>query len=145
MDEKNFELEQLTSNWVLLYNEIKKNGKFNFDTFDNAFSSTYQLLCQISTEPSIEKKFLSVITNAYLFAHADVSVNIDSKYKAALVLTERMLDSVMAENAIAPSGESTIYILEFRKEIRINFNDINDSIEVLAKVFEADYWNKISM
>ena len=143
MEEKKLEIEQLASNWKSLYQEMKKNNKISLELFEETFSSTYRLLCQKVAEPSIEKSLLSVIVNASLFAHIDATENLDSKYKAALVLTERMLSSVTAENLAAPCDKATIYIFELRQEVCINFKDVSDSITVLTELYESDFWKKL--
>ena len=142
MEGTTFDFEQLANTWRALEQDVK-NSKLSFETFYNAFSNTYKLLSASASEPCVEKKYLSIIVNASLFARAEVSENIDSKYKAALILTERMLDAVTAVDAADPSGESTVYILDLRQEIKINFKEVNDSIELLAKHFEAEYWKKL--
>ena len=143
MEEKKFEFVQLANNWRALSQEIKKN-KLNFEMFSDTFLKTYQVLKQQDMESCIDKKFLSLIISASLFAHADVSHNLESKYKAALVLTERMIDAVTAANKVSLCDETVVYILELRQEIIIDFSNVNDSIEALTKVFEADYWNKLN-
>lgn len=144
MEENKFEFTELANNWMSLKKEIKK-GKLSFDVFSDTFSKTYQLLNQKASEFSIEKNLLSIIINASLFAHAEVSENVESKFKAALVLTERMLDAVMCQSAETSKSQSTIYILELRQEIQIDFNEVDEAIDSLARYFEADFWNKISM
>lgn len=142
MDEIKIELEQLANHWKSLHHDIKTAGKLDFDVFADTFSNTYRLLCQTTSQPSVERKLLPIIMNAYLFAHADVSEHIDAKYKASLVFTERMLRSVMDGSG---GDTSTVYILELREEIRINFNDVTGSVASLARKFEIGYWNKINM
>ena len=66
MENKKFDLEQLANDWKSLYDGIKRNGKLNFELFENTFSDTYQLLCQKASGASIEKNLLPIITNAYL-------------------------------------------------------------------------------
>lgn len=142
MEDTTFDFEQLANTWRTLEQDVK-NGKLSLEKFCNAFSSTYALLSANASENCIEKKLIPIIVNASLFARADVSENIDSKYKAALILTERMLDAVTADGAGEISDESTVYILDLRRDIKINFKGINDSIELLAKHFEAEYWKKL--
>ena len=141
MDDKKMDLKQLADNWSLLANDIKKNSKINFDLFISTFSETYEILSEIASETCIDKKFIPVITNAYIFAYTEVRPDIDANYKAILILTERMLSTVTANNTVAPAGEVSIYILEARKEIQINLNDINGSIEKLMEALKTDHWN----
>ncbi len=144
MEENKFEFEQLSNNWMSLYREFKKTKKINFDVFNETFSKTYHLFVQQVAEPHIEKKYLSIIVNASLFAHIDISDNVESRYKAALVLTERMLNIIMTNRFTSSSNEDVIYILELRQEIYINFDNITESIDTLAKLYEADYWDKVN-
>lgn len=130
---------QLENNWKSLTQSLK-NERFDYDLFCDTFSQTYQLFIQSASNSHIEKKFLSILIYASLFAHTEISNTLDSKYKAVLALTERMLDTVMKEDAAR--DEVTIYILELRQEVCINFNHINESIDTLAKIYESDYWSK---
>ena len=143
MKEPNFEIEQLSNNWESLCQGIKKNNKISLEVFSDTFSKTYQLLVQKATEQCIEKNLLALIINASLFAHLDISKNLDSQYKAALVLTERMLNAVMAEGIATPRDEAIIYIFELRKEVCVNFNDVSEALDTLKKLYEADFWGTI--
>lgn len=145
MNDQKVNLQQLIDNWTLLSTEIKKNGRFNFDTFNTTFSETYQALSPIASSTGVEKSLLALIVNAYVFANADVRADVEAPYIAALILTERMLNSVALNDSGAQSGEASIYVLESRKEISINFNDANGAVETLSRVIEADIRNKMSM
>lgn len=143
MEENKTNLLQLARDWQSLYREIQKNGKFSFDVFNDLFTKTYQLLCQKVSEPSIEKSLLPVIVNASLFAHTEISDKLEPKHKAALILTERMLTTLLSEKRSSPCSETAIYIFELRQDICIDFSDVNGSVNTLAKLYEADYWDSL--
>ena len=140
MEENKITFEQLASKWQTIYRSIQKTGKFSFDIFLEAFTGTYQLLQPKVCEPSIEKSILPIIVNASLFARSEAGENQDSKYKAALVLTERMLNFVLWENRCADCHETTIYLFEQRQDIDIDFSNLNESINTLVKLYDANYW-----
>lgn len=141
MEDKIIEFSHLANNWRTLYQEIKSKKKSSLEQFADTFTSTYKLLLQNASEATVEKKYLPIILNASMFAHIDLNEISDSKQKAVVVLTERMLSSII--NCVAsPSPEAVVYILELRQEICINFNDVGESINTLKMLFEDDYWNR---
>lgn len=142
MEERVYEIEKLVNNWMTLYKDIQNNNKINFDLFNETFSNTYQLLTQEVAESNVEKKYLSIIVNASLFAHVEFRDHIESSYKAAVVLTERMLHTVISDDLAVSRHEAKIYVLELRQEVAISFNNIGESINTLVKLFDGDFWDR---
>jgi hypothetical protein len=142
MEEKIYDIEKLANNWKALYKDIQNNGKINFDLYNETFADTYQLLTQEAAESNVEKKYLSIIVNASLFAHADFDDHMESSYKAAVVLTERMLNTVISEEPKASRSEAKIYVLELRQEVSLSFENIGESINTLVKLYDGDFWDK---
>ncbi len=125
--------------WETLYAEIKKSKKVDFALFNNIFSGTYSLLSRYSTESSIDKNCIALIAKAFLFANTE-SKELESKYRAMLALTERMLNCcVFNRTPVFPEG-TTIYVFESRKDVYIDFANVDESIDRLEKLFEEDFW-----
>ena len=144
MEEMNKELElaQLSQAWAELYDELKKNNKINFVEFEKAFSKTYALLSAESAEEKLDKKCVEMILNAFLFASVE-SKELTSKCHAALVLTERMLSCCALDTTTNPVETTAVYIFETRKEVRIRFRDVNDSLDKLTRLFDEDFWKNL--
>ena len=138
----NVELEQLSQEWKDLHDDLKKNQKIKFEGFEKAFSQTYALLSQQSAEEKLDKQCVAMIVNAFLFASVD-SKELSSKCHAALILTERMLNCCAFDTTDAPVEGTAVYIFEARKEVRIKFKEINESLDKLAKLFEEDFWKNL--
>ena len=135
---ENNELKQLTNDWVELRAELNRSKKIKFDLFNEVFAKTFRLLQQTTAEKTIDKDYVALIVNATLFANADMG-NKDFRYCAALVLTERMLNQIMSCNTAEAAQGATIYIFELRKEVYLDFNSIDESLEKLEKLFKAGY------
>lgn len=129
---KIFELKEM---WKTLYREVKVNRKFKIDTFENAFSQTYMLLADCSAEASLDKQYVQLIAEAYLFANISDNM-LESACLAACVLTERMLNTCAFNCTSDAAKTATVYVLEAHKEILLDFGDINESISKLAKVYD---------
>lgn len=142
MEENVVDLSGLIQNWEDLYEDLCKNKRFSFELFEETFSQTYQLIKQYSNQPNIDKKYVSLITTAFLFSHAE-SKELDKQYCAALVLTERMLSCCAFNSASEPVEGTNVYIFEARREVRIDFNDVNGSVEKLGQLFEKEFWNNL--
>ncbi len=134
-------VENLTQAWRGLVAEVQKNKKIKFEMFNSTFSQTYSLLAKHSTENSFDRKCIALIAEAYLFANIK-DETLDHTCVAAFVLTERMLAYCVFGNASALTEPSTIYVVEARRDIPLDFNDVDESISKLTKVLEDMYWKK---
>ena len=41
----------------------------------------------------------------------------------------------------APLQETVVYVLEARKEVRLDFADVNAALDVLTKLIQGDFWS----
>ena len=140
MEENKISLEELIQNWDVLRFELKRSGKFSFDVFSSTFFGTFQMLSQFTTEPHIHKDYLPLILNASLFANSECKA-MEFKQQAALVLTERMLSCCLSADPHCAHDRAPLYVLSLRKEVYVNFNNVDESIDRLAKLFEGNYWD----
>ena len=135
-------IKELEITWANLYNEAKNNQKFKFEIFETAFSQTFLLLKSSLSEQVLDKRYVRLIATAYLFANINDD-SLENICLAATVLTERMLNDFAFRTSNA-EDTSAIYIIESRKEILIDFSDVNESISKLVKIYEEAYWRKIT-
>ena len=133
-------IKELEITWANLYNEAKNNQKFKFEIFETAFSQTFLLLKSSLSEQVLDKRYVRLIATAYLFANINDD-SLENICLAATVLTERMLNDFAFRTSNA-EDTSAIYIIESRKEILIDFSDVNESISKLVKIYEEAYWRK---
>ena len=143
MEENKKILNELLQGWKKLNIEIKTKKKVDMDLFKDMFARTYSLLSDAAEDDKVSKESVEIVAEAYLFANTENKM-LDSKYLAALVLTERMLNCYAFSSAADSSGVSTVYILDLRKEVKINFNNVSESMNLLESAFEANYWNNFS-
>lgn len=136
-------VNDLLQGWKKLNIEIKTKKKIDMDLFKDVFTKTYSMLSGTAKDVTVSKESVEIVAEAYLFANTENKM-LDSKYLAALVLTERMLNCYAFSSAADSSGVSTVYILDLRKEVKINFNNVSESMNLLESAFEANYWNNFS-
>ena len=67
---------------------------------------------------------------------------LDFRYLATMVLTERMLNCYVTNSTPATQGSVPVYILEARSDVQVDFNNVNESLAKLVRIFEEDYWKK---
>ena len=135
------EPKELAQQWRALTEDVKKNKKIKVDIFDEVFTKTYSTLAMLASEKSIDKCYVEMIAEAYLFANIK-DETLDYNCLAAFVLTERMLTYCAFNSSADLDKPSSIYIVEARKEILLDFNDVGESISKLARVFESIFWKK---
>ena len=139
MDETLIAIEQLKQNWRDLVAEVKKNKKLKFEQFETTFTETYKILLEHLTEGSLEKHYIALVAEAYLFANIEDST-VDSRCMAAFILTERMLACCAFNSAPVAIEQAMIYLVEARREILLNFRDVNESVSRLVRIFDEYYW-----
>lgn len=135
MEENIISVENLTQSWRELGIAVKNNKKFKLEMFEETFSETYALLLKSLAENSLDKKIAELVAEAYLFAHIN-EASLDCTCLAAFVLTERMLDYCAFRSRPSADEVSAIYIIEARKEIKLDFNNVGDSVGKLKGIFE---------
>lgn len=139
MEEKTMETKELVQGWRDLYLELKRTKKINFGFFNEIFSQTFSVLCQHAEADTISKKNAVLIAEAFLFANTDVK-ELDSKYLAALVLTERMLNCCVFQSTPSICEGAYVYIFEARRDIYLDFTNVTAALAKLEKLFEDEYW-----
>ena len=136
-------IEELKLNWKALFLEIQKSKRFKFDLFSETFSHTYELLSKHLTESSLDKSYIELIADAYLFANIKDD-SLGSKALAAFILTERMLNSCAFNASDSVIETAPVYIFEARKDVILNFTNVNESVNKLEKIFEKTYWETLN-
>lgn len=126
---------ELIAGWQNLCFETKKRKKVDFGFFKEIFSKTYDVLAQVCAQDAVSKDLAGLISEAFLFAKLDL--DLDSKYLATLVLTERMLDCCAFGCAPTVPERTTAYMVQTRKSVNISFKDIDESINTLERVMES--------
>jgi len=139
MDETLISIEQLKQDWRDLAAEVKKSKKLKFELFESTFTKTYKLLLEHLAEEKLERRCVSLVAEAYLFANIEDSA-VDSKCMAAFILTERMLTCCAFNSAPVAIEQAMIYLVEARREVLLNFLDVNESVSKLFKIFDEYYW-----
>ena len=133
--------EELKQAWRNLYLDVKKSKKLKLEVFEPVFAQTYSVLAKYLSEKNIEKEHIGLIAEAFLFASVNEE-GLDSTCFAAAVLTERMLNYCAFMGVPHTIDPSKIYVFEARKELRLDFDNVSDSVYTLSKVFEDLYWQK---
>lgn len=144
MEDNRIEVAELIQGWELLCTDLKINYKLDFEQFRNVFSKTYSVLAQHSADGSLDKSYVELVAKAFLFANFDCKM-LESKYAATLVLTERMLNCYAFNCAPEMPEGVTIYAVEARKDVFINFSNVNESLAVLEKILEQKYWQSMQL
>lgn len=135
--------EDLKQAWRDLFTEVRENEAVNQEAFHAAFSATYALLVKHLNEESLDKDCMGIVAQAYLFASIKNDA-LDESCLAAFVLTERMLTYCAFSKSPETSGATNIYLAEARRDVRLNFEDVEGSMTKLTKVFKEIYWYKQS-
>ncbi len=139
---KKMEVLELARSWKTLAFEMKRDKKVDLSVFCDVFTQTYELLSRCATENSVNKEYVAIIAEAFLFANAD-SNELSSKCVATLVLTERMLtDCAFRTHPTLPEG-SEIYMLEARRDVYVDFNNPGESVAILEKAFDERFWGNL--
>lgn len=144
METASTNVELLASNWSALTAGLLERNTLDYPLFKATFSETFALLSPCRKESAIDKSLLRLILNAHQFVRTDCSP-VDSTPPAAAILTERMLQFCLLSS---DSGQecatgSTIYIIQNRQEIFVDFLNIERSIERLVQVLNNQFWDTV--
>jgi len=139
MEEK-MALEELKQSWRNLNFEVQKHKRMDLAVFKRLFSETYSLLSKQSAADSIPKNCVELVAEAYLFANTD-NRELGDACLAAFILTERMLNYCVFNSNPGDCGISAVYVIEARKEVFINFNDVDEAMCRLENALGGHYWN----
>ena len=142
MEDTKTERMTLAQEWDALRQELKRNKRMEFAQFNSVFSKTYTLLSESAVESSVDRALIPVITAVALFANND-SRELDNRYRAALTLSERMLSACAYHGAVEPPIGTMVYIFEMRKDVYIEFTNVNESVTKIEKLFEEEFWRNL--
>ena len=143
--ELRIEIQELIKSWRKLQSEAVAQNKMSYENFVKTFSDTYNHLKGYARETKVDKEYIALIAHAYNFAHA-TTTRFDDRICAAFVLTERMLQYCVMGDVSAESPERvSVYALEERREVYINLEDVDYSMNELGSVMEASYWKNATM
>jgi len=143
MEEKTIVIEDVTQAWRTLYLDIQKKSKLKIEAFNEVFSQTYTLLTERLPDSSLDKEIVALVAEAYLFANLK-GEHYDSTCLASFILTERMLSYCAFSSAPAAAATLPVYVMEARKDVRLSFSDVGDSMTKLVKILEDFYWKQLS-
>lgn len=147
MENKDFTLDtvrELSESWNQLRIEMINRKKIEYDVFKKIFANTYNVMKEVVSKEQIDREYLGLILSAHNFANLQVDTKSDTSY-AALVLTERMLQYCALDGNQKDSlhtGVSYLYILEERREVKIDFNNVDQSISTLTDILKR-CWKSI--
>ena len=137
-------VRELAQAWKALHLSVVVENKMSYEVFSKTFTETYNLLKSFTGEKYVDKDCIELIANAYCFSNLP-GTKYENKIGAAFVLTERMLKyCTMDSNACAAAEGVTVYFMEERKDVFLNFNNVDNSIAEIISVIEANYWKKMS-
>ena len=139
MEEK-MTLEALKLGWKELNFNVRKRSRLDLSEFKRLFSETYALLSENSAADSLAKDCVEMIAEAYLFANTE-NREMDDSGLAAFVLTERMLASCAFNVSADVCDYSAVYVIESRKEVYLNFADVDESLRKLERVLADRSWD----
>ena len=141
MDETMMPVEKLKKIWQEMSAEVKRDKKVKPDVFEKAFAQTYGLLLERLQDGCLDKALVEMVAEAYLFANIkDETLN--SHCLAAFVLTERMLSCCAFGHSFA-GGPVSIYVAESRRDVELDFADVDASITRLVRVYDEIAWQKL--
>ena len=136
MDNK-IDIMVLCQQWQQLLMEVENKRRLNAELFKETFSQTYHLLKGYAEDTKLEKAHLPLIIAAHNFCVADRE-QAEAQCAAASVLTERMIHRCLMDPEVVgiPQG-ATVYVLEERKDIYLDFHDANLSLEKLSALMHT--------
>ena len=136
------EVTLLIQDWRKLNGQVAKRQNPDVELFKKSFSKTFSLLSQCAGAESVDKSYIELISVVYLFANSEDS-GVDTRRLAMCVLTERMLNTCAFNSTTESLETASVYILKSREEVVLNFNNVSESINILEKILERDYWNSL--
>ena len=135
--ENKMDIVALRQQWQQLLTEVENKRRLNDELFKDVFAQTYQLLKTCPEDTKLEKAYLPLIIAAHNFSIADRE-QAEAKCAAASVLTERMLHRcLMDPEAVGIPQGTTVYVLEERKDLYLDFNDVNLAMEKLTALMHT--------
>lgn len=139
MEEK-VTMEALKKGWRTLNFEVRKRGRLDMSEFKRLFTETYAVLSEMSAADSVRKDCVAMIAEAYLFANTE-NRELNDSGMPAFVLTERMLNNCVFGSVSGDCNISNVYLIEARKEVYLDFKDVDGSLRKLEAVLADSYWD----
>lgn len=124
---------ELAQSWKKLSFELTRKRTMDLKLFEETFSGTYAFLLESIQEPAIEKTSLPLLINAFFFTNTSCN-DMSSQHRAALILTERMLNCCVMDGAKEAVEGTDVYILEIHGEVYISFKNVTESLDALANL-----------
>ena len=127
-------VQELVARWKELNALLEEDKDFSRETFEKLFDETYDVIAPLSTLTEISKEYMTLIMemrNFIICRHPGQG----REYVAALVLTERfMYHCVVRPAAYVERVEcASIYAMESREDILLDFTKVNEAIDVLIE------------
>ena len=139
MEEK-VTMESLKKGWRALNFEVRHRSRLDMAEFKRLFSATYEVLREMSAVDSVQKACVAMVAEAYLFANTENRELHDSGMPA-FVLTERMLHNCVFGSVPDDCNIANVYLVEARREVYLDFNDVDGSLRKLEAVLADSYWD----
>lgn len=130
-------MESLIASWKELNAHVEEQDTFPRETFEQVFDGTYDILAPLSTTTSVDKEYLALIMEMRDFVSRRQR-GLGEEYVASLVITERLLyHCVVRPAAYVERVEcATIYTMESREDIVLDFTKVGHAIDVLVQVLK---------
>ena len=134
-------INTLCEKWNKLRGVLVSGNKVDYEFFKSTFNETVTILKNCYDDDSISKVYFELIICAYRFVHTD-SLVVDAFSQATVVMTERMLHHFVLDsekNSNEPRDGVFVYVLEERKQMYVDFNNIDESVRELQRVIERGF------
>lgn len=132
-------INELAGAWESLRCDVAFKGNLFSEEFKTTFNDTYAILRKLAGEREIGKEYMPLLLNVAYFAKL-ADFKDDSRMYASVVLTERMLQYCLSYSysVFAVEDHAAIYSLKERKEVIINFKDVDNALDTVATVVDAN-------
>ena len=130
---------ELAGAWESLRCDVAFKGNLFSEEFKKTFNETYEILRELAGEREISKEYMPLLLNVAYFAKL-ADFKDDSRMCASVVLAERMLQYCLSYNrsTFAMEDHSSVYSLKERKEVIVNFKDVDGALDAVATVVDAN-------
>lgn len=142
--ETGINIRPLVADWAELATTLHTRKKLDFALFKPTFERTFAVLKPCRAEGTVDKAVMPLVVAAYKFVGTD-NYSADFMPKSAFVLTERMLNYCVLSTGAAAEDENGVHIYDTvgYKEVELDFNDVDESINTLTHFFDKNYWTNL--
>lgn len=125
-------IDSLVTDWKQV-DALLQQGTFDYDLFKSAFEGTFVLLSPLSCVMTIDKELMHLIALVARFAYSRMP-DPGKQYTACVIMTERLLwhCALRPTVYIEPVTHVTVYSLESRLELELDFTDVDASVDLLC-------------